>query len=131
MITAPAIPAGDSLSPSRKNAKHAVITGHSVCSNATDRSDIFVNARFCIRYPRNVQAIARYRMISQAIGVVLSMWIPPSNMRLPPRASAAEHPACSAVRLTGSTISMYPLVNTRAPAAKAAAARVTISPSES
>lgn len=49
MITAPAMPAGDSLSPSRKNAKHAVITGHSVCSSATDRSEILVSARFCIR----------------------------------------------------------------------------------
>ena len=49
MINAPAMPAGDNLSPNRKNAKHAVITGHSVCSRATERSEILVNARFCIR----------------------------------------------------------------------------------
>ena len=93
MMAAPAIPAAESFSPSRKKANTAVITGHSVCIRATDLSDILVSARFCIRYPRNVQVIARYRIIIQATPVVLSRCIPPSKAKQPPSASTAEHAA--------------------------------------
>ena len=49
MMAAPANPAAESFSPSRKNANTAVITGHRLWSRATALSDILVRARFWSR----------------------------------------------------------------------------------
>ena len=72
IIPAPAMPAGDSASPSRRNENAAVITGQRLWINATDLSEIYIRARFCSSYPSNVHISARYRIIPQARGVVVS-----------------------------------------------------------
>ena len=72
MIPAPAMPAGESVSLSRRNENTAVITGQRLWISATDLSEIFVRARFCSRYPKNVHIRARYKMIAQARDVVAS-----------------------------------------------------------